>query len=100
MINISTIPLIPLEFTHSLTTITSGQMHTCVIQLLLLVKRGGTIGCWGDNSFGQGETPEGFLDDIVQISNGDQHTCAVSVHHLGCWGSNRSHQADVPEQFR
>jgi alpha-tubulin suppressor-like RCC1 family protein len=77
--------------------ISAGEFHTCAFTA------GGTVGCWGDNSFGQlGDgtqerrlvpTLVSGLGNAVGITAGRTHTCAVladgTVH---CWGRNRDGQ--------
>ena len=75
--------------------------HTCV------VRANGRVSCWGDNSEGQlGNNstnhanypvdvrgPTGiagtFLENIVEVSTGSNHTCALnSGGQVLCWGDN------------
>lgn len=64
---------------------------------------GGTVRCWGANNYaelGDGSTvsrstPAAVvgLDNVVQISTGSMHACAVrSDHTLWCWGRNNNGQ--------
>jgi hypothetical protein len=79
--------------------ISAGGFHTCALTT------GGGAQCWGDNSSGQlGNgtissqtspgiaTPgnvHGLASDVVQISGGTGHTCAVTTGgDVKCWGSN------------
>ncbi len=86
------------------TSVATGGSHTCA---LLQAEK---ISCWGDNEFGQlgrGTTsnqadeskqrvkvPTGEdFDDVVQISLGAGHTCAIRRDNtLWCWGQNNSGQ--------
>lgn len=73
-----------------------GAHHSCV------VTRAGAAWCWGRNSEGQlgdGTTisrrspvrvlgSDGALADVVAITAGARHTCAVTVGGSRCWGRN------------
>ena len=50
--------------------ITAGYGHTCALDVT------GHIECWGYNSHGQADPPDG---QFKQISAGYQHTCAIDV---------------------
>jgi alpha-tubulin suppressor-like RCC1 family protein len=72
--------------------VSAGAIHTCT------VKSDAGIACWGDNTAGQlgtgstsGETTPAAVSGIsgvVDISCGNQHTCAQTATNLYCWGSN------------
>lgn len=74
--------------------ISAGETHTCART------NDGRVLCWGDNSHGQlgdGTTTssivptevKGLSRDVIAISTGDLHTCAiVSSGAVFCWGSN------------
>ncbi len=66
-----------------------GQQHTC------LLRQGGSVECWGDNSHGQlgdGTFTSGFaivsnLTDAVRIAAGGWNSCAVRANgDVMCWG--------------
>ena len=95
----STTPITPLggRATH----ITAGDLHTCALLEDM------TVRCWGVHSSGQlgygdeetvgdNETPaeRGAVDvggDVLQISAGDRHTCAVLTDRtVRCWGQGTS----------
>jgi len=76
--------------------ISAGQDHTCGRT------RGGDVYCWGSNYYGQlGSDLDAGIDwdrpqpvpgisNAVQISAGQQHTCAVLTSgSIKCWGSQR-----------
>ncbi len=85
-----------------------GDVQTCALM------NDGTVRCWGNNLLGElGDgtrvtslTPVTVcrdtscsqpLSDIVQLSAGDYHTCALNtLGDVYCWGSNLSGQLGVP----
>ena len=86
--------------------ISAGGDHTCVLL------SNGQVACWGWNWFGQlgtgdeinryiptlvlGINGEGILSDVVQISTGGDHTCAIlSSGSVVCWGGNWAGQLGV-----
>jgi alpha-tubulin suppressor-like RCC1 family protein len=85
-------------FVASITTATAvaaGDGHACALLT------GGTVACWGDNTWGQlGADPNVTdqslvpvvvpgLSDVTAIAVGGVHTCAlVSGGTVKCWGSN------------
>lgn len=76
--------------------ISSGNLHSCAITTEAGVK------CWGNNHSGQlgngsfdsgvdlfSATPIAGLSDIVAVSAGGDHSCAItSQGELSCWGRN------------
>mmetsp|Transcript_53573 Transcript_53573/g.44981 ORF Transcript_53573/g.44981 Transcript_53573/m.44981 type:complete len:129 (+) Transcript_53573:653-1039(+) len=57
------------------------------------------LGCMGKNTFGQSDIPASFSSNILSISLGAYHTCAISTRLLVCWGNNKFNQTTVPKQF-
>lgn len=92
--------LVPTNVTglSDIIAISVGNWHTCALN------SNGAVKCWGDNSRGQlgdgtttnRNTPTdvvGLSSEIVSISNGDIHTCAVtSQGEALCWGANGAGQ--------
>ncbi|MFZ4715631.1 MAG: Calx-beta domain-containing protein [Bacteriovoracaceae bacterium] len=81
--------------------ISAGKNHTCAIDGSLVT--GGTVYCWGDNSYGQvGDgtgsgtysTPTATsVTDAIQIVTGENHSCALRVGGtISCWGRNNAGQ--------
>lgn len=90
------------------TSVSLGSSHSCALVA------GGNVYCWGDNSsgkLGDGTTVDRLnptlvcatgstdtadcvglaigLPGVVQVSLGDEHSCAVTTGHaIKCWGSN------------
>jgi alpha-tubulin suppressor-like RCC1 family protein len=74
----------------------AGDAHTCVL------KASGAVVCWGNNNRGQiGDGTKGNirtatvaitgLTDVVALSGGDVHTCALKANgSVACWGGNSS----------
>ena len=50
--------------------ISSGEAHSCAV-----LGNGYGVRCWGSNSDGQAEPPDGIA--YVAVSTGDRHTCAM-----------------------
>jgi len=79
-------------------TLAAGNNHTCAIMVT------GETKCWGANESGQlGDgslinRPEpidvpGLLGDVIAISAGFTHTCALTSHgQVLCWGDNSNGQ--------
>ena len=68
--------------------VAAGDVHTCA------TRADATVVCWGDNTFGQADPPEGTFKTVEA---GAIHTCAI--RHGGavaCWGDNYLGQADPP----
>lgn len=78
--------------------ISSGDNHTCAI-----TSEGGVV-CWGNNDSGElgnGTTQDssipvtvvGLEEDIIEISAGGGHTCALTASGgVKCWGANNAGQ--------
>ena len=51
--------------------------------------------CWGNNSDGQTDVPDG---NYTSIAPGGRHTCGLRTDQTTiCWGSNEEGQLDVPD---
>ncbi len=60
------------------TAIAASTYHTCGL------RTDGTIECWGDNDFGQGDPPSG---QFTAIAAGTYHTCGLRPDGtIECWG--------------
>jgi alpha-tubulin suppressor-like RCC1 family protein len=80
------------------TAITAGSQHSCALL------GGGTVKCWGDNTYGQlgdgttdtmTSTPVTVtgLSGTTAIAAGADHTCALLTDgSVKCWGANHSGQ--------
>lgn len=81
-----------------------GYDHACAVTME------GSVACWGRGSEGRlgndslasssVPVPVQALVDVVEISAGKRHTCAITGQDraLYCWGSNESNQLDSPER--
>jgi hypothetical protein len=90
----SSVPVQVFEQATDWATVSTGQYHTCA------VKTGGTLWCWGNNTYGQlGDgtatgSPiqvevSGQATDWTGVSAGYGHTCAVKTNRtVWCWGHN------------
>lgn len=83
----------------SASRVAAGRLHTCA------VTAGGNVSCWGVGDSGQlGDgasvlrlapttTTRAWTMDVVDITLGDRHTCALTVNgEVWCWGDNGSGQ--------
>jgi alpha-tubulin suppressor-like RCC1 family protein len=93
--------------TEGVAAVAPGDVQTCALM------NDGTVRCWGNNLLGElGDgtrttslTPVTVcrdascsqpLDDIVQLSGGDYHTCALNASgEVFCWGSDLSGQLGI-----
>ena len=69
-------------------TVSAGREHSCALL------ESGAIVCWGFNSAGQTDAPEGRFR---ALSAGGWHTCAIRESgEVACWGDNGFGQIDSP----
>ena len=81
-------PASPGRFTAVSGNRTAGR-HACG------VAADGTAICWGDNHYGQSNTPDGHF---IAISAGSYYTCGIHTDQtLTCWGQTRLGLADTPD---
>jgi alpha-tubulin suppressor-like RCC1 family protein len=78
--------------------LSAGANHTCAL------KTGGSLVCWGGNFNGQlgdgtnnnnksGPVPVTGITDVVALSAGSEHTCALKAGgSAACWGKNSDGQ--------
>ena len=72
----------------SFVSVSAGGYHTCE------VRSGGSVACWGSDSYGQATPPAG---SFVSVSAGWDHTCGVrSDGFVACWGWNESGRSTPP----
>ncbi len=70
--------------------ISTSHGHSCAVKL------DNTVECWGSNSRGKINVPEGLT--AKQVVTGTQRTCAVKLDDtVICWGSNHYGETDIPE---
>lgn len=73
----------------SFVDIRGGIVHSCGL------RDDGSLICWGSNSLGRTDSPEG--DSYTQIDVGQFHSCALANDGLGtCWGSGTCHEDFCP----
>ena len=89
--------LFPLGAATDVVSVSAGDYHTCA------VTSDGAVFCWGSGSYGRlgdgsatnrstpvqvkGVGGEGFLSDVVSVSAGGIHSCAVTSDGAAfCWG--------------
>ncbi len=89
----SSIPVAVAGLTNAV-SVSSGNFHSCALLA------DGTVDCWGFNRQGQlgignwtrmipAPSPVVGLTDVVSISAGGSHTCALlSTHTIKCWGDD------------
>ena len=76
-------------------TLDAGRSHTCAIRLAgpgpHFHRDGGAVTCWGSNTFGQADAPDG---GFTQVSAGWRHSCGRRPDAtVVCWGSDSYGQA-------
>jgi hypothetical protein len=87
----------PVVLAEEAVALALGFSHNCII------RRDGTVACWGANDFGQlgngkdgrrpGPQPVPGVEGAVHIAVGNADTCAVlRDQSLRCWGGNKSGQ--------
>ena len=93
--------LLPVQGVDDAEQLAIGRDYACAL------RRGGRVACWGNNEDGQlgngaGPKPgvwslsavELALSDVVQISGGEYHACAVDGgRRVHCWGNSANGQA-------
>ena len=75
------------------TAVDVGSSHACALRI------NATVTCWGNNSGGRTDAPDGTFSAIAV---GSEHACGVRTDAtVACWGENASGQVDAPGgQFR
>lgn len=91
----------PVKGIADATQIAMGGASRCALS------KGGTVSCWGSNSYGQlgsGDYSYSWdpvavsgLSDVTQVALGSSQVCALKKSgEVLCWGSNTSDQAGQP----
>ena len=86
-------PVDVLGLTSGVASVSAGYTHTCAVTTV------GGLKCWGWNAYGQlgnnsatnASTPVdvlGLASDVISVSAGWNHTCAVTTAGPKCWGYN------------
>ena len=71
------------------TALSSGFYHTCGL------RDDDSISCWGANSYGVTNPPEGSYQ---AIASGSRHTCAIAADgSISCWGWGAVGQTNSPQ---
>ena len=95
--NTSLVPIYVYHLTHGAISVSAGSYHSCA------VTNRDELKCWGANYSGQlgnGTTTDsnipitinGFADQVMQVSAGEDHTCARTASLVYCWGENEAGQ--------
>lgn len=85
----NSVPFVPSSITNVL-AIAAGAFHGVAL------KNDGTVVSWGDNRYGQANTPV-EATDVIAIAAGDDHSLALrSDGSLICWGDTSLNQCSVP----
>ncbi|MBU1510547.1 hypothetical protein KKD52_09320 [Myxococcota bacterium] len=101
---------VPILNTTNITKVAAGFEHTCALN------SNGYVYCWGSNTFGQLGLGSGYgtsenqpthvtsLTNIIAISAGFNHTCAIQQidaanNELYCWGANDAGQLGVNNNY-
>jgi alpha-tubulin suppressor-like RCC1 family protein len=90
-------PLVVQGLSASALSISSTLLHTCA------VLADGTAACWGyglSGQLGNGTAPQAQptavtvsgLGNVIAVSAGNQHTCALVSDEAFCWGENADGQ--------
>ncbi|KAL2642593.1 hypothetical protein R1flu_010180 [Riccia fluitans] len=85
--NWTTMNTVPDQFKNtSYQTIAAGERHVCATRSLEEGARPGGIDCWGGNSNGETEPPNGLL--LSSLVAGRKFTCGLDEsYHAHCWGT-------------
>ena len=71
------------------TSIDAGHAHTCGL------RADGTVACWGDNSYGQSNAPDG---EFISVAAGARNACGIrNGGSVECWGADESGQSNAPD---
>ena len=84
---------VPVTTAVEYTAIAAGGAYSCA------VTTDNTINCWGANSFGQTDAPDG---QHTAIATGTSHSCAIRTDQtINCWGAEEGEydlgQTDAPD---
>ena len=79
---------IPSPIAATFSDVSTGGFHTCGVRM------DGSVGCWGNNEFGQTNAVSGVYG---AASSGLGHSCGLTgAGVIRCWGLNDDGQADAP----
>ena len=76
----------------------AGGLHTCGV--VRMSDETDEVQCWGSTEYDQGTPTVLGGEQVVDLSSGAEHTCAVYGGGVAeCWGQNSRGQSSVPDEL-